>query len=136
MSILKKQTFILTQLRELGTNIQPVKTHDFIDDVLSKTLTDEEIKVCFSLLEKKKFIEVIPPDKKDLSNFSTAITDEGMEELERFENQEKERIRFETLEHITQKNSRYIVYLTVLIAIGTVGSLVWNILKYFQVFGH
>jgi len=128
ISILEKQIFILTQLREAGANIQPVGTHDFIDDILLKKLTDEEIKTCFSLLEKKKFTETITnPKAKGI--FGTFITDEGMEEIEKYEESERKKNRLTQIQSNVDSIGRTTLILTGILAFAAIISTIYYLIE-------
>jgi hypothetical protein len=128
MSILEKQIFILIQLREAGANIQPVATHDFTDDILLKKLTYEEIKTCFSLLEKKKFIETIT-NEKTKGVFATFITDEGMEEIEKYEESEREKKRLAQIQLNIDSIGTTTLTLTWVLAISTAISAIYYLIE-------
>jgi hypothetical protein len=128
MTIWEKQIFILKELRELGANIQPVGTHDFQDNVLIKKLKPEEIKTCYLLLEKKNFVKT-ESNVKFPGIFATFITDEGMEEIERYEDAEQEKNRIKEIQ-----NQQF--YLTIILAISAAIASIYYLIEISKYFHH
>ncbi|NVO09247.1 MAG: hypothetical protein HXX16_04720 [Bacteroidales bacterium] len=128
MNILEKQIFILKQLRELGANIQPVSTHDFQDNILMKKLKPEEIKTCLSLLEKSDFIKT-ESNSKFSGIYATFITDEGMEEIERYENKIRNERQLEGVQKQQTLMNKRMLYMTIILAIGASIASIYYIIQ-------
>ncbi len=135
MTTWEKQIFILRQLRELETIIHPILTNDFHEKYLSKTLTEKEISLCIELLKKKNFINIPQPDAKSMSSY-ISITHEGMEEIEKWEDSEKEKKWQREIKEQQTTTNKNIYYLTIILAIGAGIASVYYLIEIAKNFCH